>query len=328
MLQHITISQSRYINPSTSERYFKHCRENHIEPRTLQAKTATSTVSAHWLGHETADTVILYLHGGGYTQSANLGNFKYLSRLVKDLNSQRTGRSVSVLFLAYTLVPEATYPTQLQEAAAMLAHLIHDLGFSPSNIILSGDSAGGNLALSLLSHILHAHPNVPAIKLDQGLCGVLLYSPWSGFSTAYSSYSNEKLDMLSPVALRKWSAMLLNKANPTDPETDPGSVSGDAWTEACLNPASWWEGLHKVAHSIFVSFGSDEVLADPIKDLGRELKTGWVDGHGDARRVVFLEAHKEAHIGPIVDIMVPGTQGKKSRTQVAIEEWYKERLQK
>jgi len=281
-------------------------------------------VAAHWLGSPAAEHVVLYLHGGGYTQSANEGNFQYLLRLVRDLNIEKQG-SLAVLILAYTLAPEATHPTQLREAAAALPHLLSKTGRSSSKIFVSGDSAGGNLALALLSHALHPHPDVPAIRLDKPLGGALLYSPWAGFSTDFASFDNVKLDMLTPLALRKWSAMFLDKANTVDSEADPGPISGDAYTESCKNPTTWWNGLHQVVSDVFVTYGSYEVLADPIKELEKHLKAGWADGGGDPSRVVFLEGAKEAHIAPIVDIMTPS--GKvKSSTQIAIEEWYKARL--
>ncbi|KAF1846098.1 uncharacterized protein K460DRAFT_258149, partial [Cucurbitaria berberidis CBS 394.84] len=166
-----------------------------------------------------------------------------------------------------------------------------------------------------------------AVNLERPLGGMLLYSPWAGFSTDYPSFNNEALDMMSPICLRKWSAMFLDKAHPADPEADPGPVSGDAWTEPCLNPASWWSGSHQVVNGIFISYRSYEVLADSIKELEQELKRGWVEGGGDANQVTFVGAPKEAHIGPIQDIMTPGKSSHKSETQVAIEAWYKARLQ-
>lgn len=327
MLERMTIAQSRYLNPSTSARYIAHCKKQNVEPRTLTVQGEGGDIAAHWIGNPEAETVVLYIHGGGYTQPANEGNFQYTERLVKDLNNENGCRSVAVLVLAYTLAPEATHPTQLREAAAVLSHLVTKTGRSASDIIISGDSAGANLALAVLSHLLHPHPDVSAIKLEQPLGGLLLYSPWAAFGTNYQSYDNEKLDMLSPLALRKWSAMFLNKPNSADPEADPGRVSGDAWTEACLNPASWWDGLHRVVSAIFISYGSYEVLVDPIKELEKQLKTGWTDGGGDASQVTVFEGSKEAHIAPIMDIMTPG-KTKKSGTQVAIEAWYKARLQK
>jgi acetyl esterase/lipase len=326
MLERITIPQSRYINPSTSARYVVYCKGNYITPHTIYIDTDNDIkVAAHWLGSSDAETVVLYLHGGGYTQSANEGNFRYMDRLVRDLNSDKGCRSVAVLILAYTLAPEATHPTQLREAAAVLTHLVTNTGRKPSDIFVSGDSAGGNLALALLSHVLHPHPGVRAVKLEQPLGGTLLYSPWAGFATDFPSFSNVTLDMLSPLALRKWSAMFLDKANSTDPEADPGPVSGDAYTEACKNPASWWNGFHRTVGNVFVSYGSYEVLADPIKELERQMKKGWTEGGGDSSRLVFLEGAKEAHISPIVDIMTPGAR-MKSSTQSAIEGWYKARL--
>lgn len=328
MLERITIPQSRYLNPSTSARYLAYCKQRAITPNTITVDVGDgSNVDAHWIGASDVDAVVLYLHGGGYTQSANEGNFQYMNRLVKDLNGKEGVRSVAVLILAYTLAPEATHPTQLREAAAALSYLITNTGRTPSNIFVSGDSAGGNLALALLSHLLHPHPEVPAVKLEEPLGGTLLYSPWAGFSTDYTSYNNIKLDMLSPLALRKWSAMFLNKANSSDPESDPGAVSGDAYTEACKNPASWWNGMHRIVGDVFVSYGGYEVLADPIKELEAQMKKGWVESGGDWDRVVFIGAPKEAHIQPILDVMAPGS-GTKSRTQVAIEKWYAARLQK
>jgi acetyl esterase/lipase len=327
MLNHITIAQSRYLNPSTSECYFTHCKESNITPQTTKVDGESGKAAAHWLGNPDAETVIFYLHGGGYTQPVNPGYFQYISRLIEDLNGEKGSRSVAVLFLAYTLVPEATHPTQLREAATMLSHLITELGRSPSDIFISGDSAGANLAIALLSHLLRPHPEVPAIKLHQPLAGALLYSPWVGFRTDYPSFDNETLDTLAPLALRKWSAMFLNKANPVDPEADPGPVSGDSWTEPCVNDPSWWNGLHNVVGDIFVSYGSYEVLADSIRDWKKQLIAGWAEGGGAASRVTFVETPKESHIAPIVQLMTI-SPAYKSNTQVAIEEWYKLRLKK
>jgi acetyl esterase/lipase len=288
-------------------------------------------VETHWLGTPDAEAVILYFHGGAYTQPASAGHFAYLSQLVQDLNSP-TGnsvksncryRSLSILVLAYSLAPEATHPTQLAQASAVLSHLTKTR--SASSIFLSGDSAGGNLALGLLTHVLHPHPAATVVKLKEPLAGVLVYSPWAGFSTRYKSYeSNETLDMLAPVALRKWSAMFLGQVSPKDAEADPGHVSGDEWTDVVRNDAEWWEGLHSVVDGVFVAYGGNEVLRDPIRELEGKVRSGWVDGGGEGERIVFLEARGEAHVQPIVDFMTPGKG--KSETQRATEEWYMARL--
>jgi acetyl esterase/lipase len=327
MLDHITIPQLRYLFPSTSAQYSAECRRLGLEPNSIEVNVQDRKVAAHWIGSPDAEMVILYFHGGGYVQPANEGNFKHLARLVKDMGSEKACRPIAALMLAYSLAPEAVYPTQLREAAATLSHLVHETGRSPRNIFVSGDSAGGNLAISLLSHLLHPHPDVPAIKLDNSLGGALLLSPWAGFDTTYPSFDNLKLDVLPPRLLRKWSAMFLNKANPTDREADPGPVSGDAWTDACTNPASWWTGLHNVVSDIFVCYGSYEVLADPIKEWEKKLRRGWAESGGKTDRLVFLETAKESHVQPVIDIVSPSA-GTKSETQNAIDAWCKARLQR
>lgn len=325
MLQRLTIAQSRYLNLSTSAQYIRsHCKPQGIGPATVRLSTVDGEVPAHWIGRPDAEVVVLYLHGGGYTQPANEGGFRYLDRLIRDLNSDQKCRSVSVLMLAYTLAPEAVYPTQLRETVAALSYLINDR--LPSNIIIAGDSAGGNLAMSLVSHLLHPRPDVPVVKLEAPLGGLALISPWVSFRTDYPSFANETLDMLAPIALRVWSAMLLDKANPADPEADPGLVGGDAWTEPCSNEAPWWNGLDGVVSDAFIWYGGHEVFRDAIREFEAKLKQGWKEGGGDMSRVVFMESAGEAHVALIVDIMMPGA--KKSDAQVAIEEWFGARLEK
>jgi acetyl esterase/lipase len=328
MLDRITIPQSRYINPSTSATYVAYCKARSIVPATIYVDTNDSgKVAAHWLGNPDAETVILFLHGGAYTQPASSGHFQYMAELIEGLNGQRGYRSVAALMLAYTLAPEATHPTQLREAAAVLAHLVTKTNRKPSDIIVSGDSAGGNLALALLSHVSHPHPDVSAVKLEEPLRGTVLYSPWVGFSTEFESFNEVTLDIMSPLALRKWSAMFLDKADPNDPESDPGPVSGDAYTEACHNPVTWWNGFHETVSDVFVSYGSDEVLADSITELEQQMKKGWAGGGAQPSRVVFVKGKDEAHVYPILESRMPGVKTKCS-TQTAIEEWYKARLLK
>ncbi|KAF2711936.1 alpha/beta-hydrolase [Pleomassaria siparia CBS 279.74] len=168
ILTHITIPQARYLNQTTTQRYHSFCTQQHIEPRTLaiEAKDGTRTVAAHWIGSPDMQTVILYFHGGGYTQPATEGYYKYFTRLVDDLNATAGTKRVAVLVLAYQLAPEATYPTQLQEAATILSYLLTETARSPADIFITGDSAGGGLSLSLLSHILYPHPDVLRIELS------------------------------------------------------------------------------------------------------------------------------------------------------------------
>jgi acetyl esterase/lipase len=62
------------------------------------------------------------------------------------------------------------FPAALQDAVSSL-HYLFDLGIEPSNIVIGGDSAGGNLAVALLRYLEGAPDVAP-------LAGALLWSPW------------------------------------------------------------------------------------------------------------------------------------------------------
>lgn len=281
-------------------------------------------VVAHWIGSSDADVVVLYLHGGGYTQPSTEGYYQYWHRIVRKLNGLGETKSIAVLQLAYTLAPEATYPTQLQEAATVLSHLLKEQGKPASNVILAGDSAGANLLLSLISHLLHPHPVVAPIKLDEPLRAALLFSPWVSFRTDFASFErNAEIDLLVPTMLRRWAAVYLGKSR-EDPESDPGPVYGDPYSDPLTNEAGWWSGMHRVVNDVLVLNGGDEVFADGITEFGRVFKKGWAEGGGDSDKVTATEMPRRAHIDPIMSVMV-SPKGV-FEDQLLVEEWLQARL--
>jgi acetyl esterase/lipase len=82
-----------------------------------------------------------------------------------------------------------------------------------AQIFIGGDSAGGNLALALLSHILHPHPNFEdelRIELPAPLAGAILTSPWVKFPTDDNSVKrNEGSDFICKEAANRWSTAFL-----------------------------------------------------------------------------------------------------------------------
>ncbi|OAG07464.1 alpha/beta-hydrolase [Paraphaeosphaeria sporulosa] len=328
----VQIAHSRYLMPSTTDLYHQFCAANKIAPRSLEVSLPDSkdVVAAHWIGEPDADVVVLYFHGGGYTQAGTEGYLRFWTQTVKDLNTG--SRIMAVLQLAYSLAPEAQYPRQLQESAAVLAHLIA-AERSPSSIILAGDSAGGNMVLSLLSHVLHPHPSgdVARIELNQEkIGGALMISPWVTFSQEHESFTNNRgKDMLSPRQLRRYAGMFL--APSSNPETDPGRVHGDAYTEPLHNDPSWWKGLPRVVSEVLVWSGGNELFADAIADFEWVFREGWCqggdeDGGDECENVVFVQSPERAHIEPILSVMLE--QGVKGKHQTVIEEWMKARLEK
>ncbi|KAJ4357667.1 uncharacterized protein N0V89_002243 [Didymosphaeria variabile] len=209
------------------EQYHKFCATNKISPRPLEVPLPNSddVVSAHWIGDPDADAVVLYFHGGGYAQAGTEGYLRYWTRTVDDLNSG--AKKIAVLQLAYSLAPEAPYPRQLREAAAVLAHLIAS-GRRSSDIILADDSAGGNRLLGLFSYVLHQHSGLNVLKIEGRLRGALLISPWVTFRQDHESFKrNYQTDLMAPRKLRRYAGIYLSPS--ADPEAYPGRVQGDAY---------------------------------------------------------------------------------------------------
>ena len=95
--------------------------------------------------------VLLFIHGGVWI----VGNFENHQRLLRDLV---VGSGQIGVFVEYTPLPKAKFPTQLEESYAALkwvavAEHAQELGADGSRIAVAGNSVGGNMtaALSLMS---------------------------------------------------------------------------------------------------------------------------------------------------------------------------------
>ena len=99
---------------------------------------------AEWVslehGHDRRHAV-LYCHGGGYT----CGQLGY-ARILASKLALCTG--YDVLSFEYRLAPDNPYPAQIEDALTAWDYLMY-MGYGARDIIVAGDSAGGNLALEL-----------------------------------------------------------------------------------------------------------------------------------------------------------------------------------
>jgi acetyl esterase/lipase len=89
--------------------------------------------------------VLLFIHGGVWI----VGNFENHQRLLRDLV---IGSGQIGVFVEYTPVPEAKFPTQLEEsytALTWVAEHAREFGADGSRIAIAGNSVGGNMAAAL-----------------------------------------------------------------------------------------------------------------------------------------------------------------------------------
>lgn len=107
---------------------------------------------------------VMFFHGGGWV----LGDVKTHDRLVREI---AIGVNAAVVFVSYTLAPEARYPSAVEECYSATRY-VHDhaatLNIDPSRLAVVGDSSGGNLAAAVA--LLVAQRGGPSLRLQ-----VLLY---------------------------------------------------------------------------------------------------------------------------------------------------------
>lgn len=139
--------------------------DNWLSPNGLTCVTETTDLAqlpGQWIynrEHSETDTVILYLHGGGFCVHLPTLYNNFAARLATKLNAK-------VLLPDYRLAPEHPYPAAVLDCFRAYRHLLEE-GISPGNIAIAGDSAGGCLTLTTLLQIKQAQLPMPA-------CAVML----------------------------------------------------------------------------------------------------------------------------------------------------------
>lgn len=121
-------------------------------------------------------TVVLHIHGGafvlgdGRTQASGY----FTSKLLKHAGATHV---FCPQYRLSSLPPSATsnpFPAAFQDILTSYLYLIQELGISPKNIILSGDSAGGNLAISFLRFLAEYGSELNIANPS----AAWLWSPW------------------------------------------------------------------------------------------------------------------------------------------------------
>ncbi|MDO7842152.1 alpha/beta hydrolase [Sphingomonas immobilis] len=118
-------------------------------------------------GARDAARTIVHLHGGGYRMGSAAAWRPFAERLAVVTHAR-------VIVPDYALAPEAPFPGALHDAAAVVGAAVADHG----PVVLSGDSAGGGLALALAAALA---PPVP-------LLGLVLLSPWIDLTLSGDSF--------------------------------------------------------------------------------------------------------------------------------------------
>jgi acetyl esterase/lipase len=168
---------------------------------------------------ETAD-VVLHFHGGAYVVGDGRdGDIGFVAAtFLKHANATH------VFTPQYRLSsnPGGRFPAALQDAITAYHHLTRTLGVPASRITISGDSAGGNLALALLRYISE-HGEKTDLPWP---AAVWLWSPWVDVGAAMdkSNIANSPhfyMDYLGPEFGHWGASTFLEHLSPEDPYVCP-----------------------------------------------------------------------------------------------------------
>jgi acetyl esterase len=148
--------------------------------------------------------VVVYYHGGGWV----IGSLETHDGVCRHL-AARSG--AAVLSVDYRLAPEAKFPVAVQDSYDALVWLFENgtaLGLDVSRIVVSGDSAGGNLAAAVA--LLARDNDGPAIALQ-----ALLY-PATNMHTTSASHAEFTQHLLTPQAVEWFQQHYLRDAADKD----------------------------------------------------------------------------------------------------------------
>lgn len=230
--------------------------------------------------------VAMHIHGGAFV----LGD----------------GRSAATGFLGRTFVEHARFdavfapqyrlsgyggrdpfPAALQDALTCYLYLVRTLDVSPRAITISGDSAGGNLAVALLRYLERF-----GARLDVPRPGrAVLVSPWvqpsAALRTAYDSWDLARTDFL-PASFIRWGA----EAYLLQARHAEGGLDVDDDAAAAAAPGDKNEWVDALGHPfatrvpVFLTWADKEILSVDCEAWAREMRSV---GDGEWYFVVNIE---------------------------------------
>jgi len=198
---------------------------------------------------ERPDIVIYYIHGGGLTMGSSHFYLEFLLAWASVLRSSGF-QNPAIFALEYTLVPDESYPFQLHETLAGYNYVLSRTE-DPGSIVVSGDSAGALLVLSMLLYL------GTKARSEKPLFAALL-SPWTHLISDVNI--NTASDFLDSDVLNVYGRQYAGSEDPHDPLISPGD---------CEDTALWAESMPRQGVGFY--YGSEEVFVPCIEGLSKRL---------------------------------------------------------
>ena len=239
--------------------------------------TTYGGVDGYWVHADGASTerIGVMLHGGGYIIGSAKGYRAYAAEVSRATNAR-------VFVPEYRLAPEHPFPAALNDACAVLAAAIDDVG--PQSCFAIGDSAGGGLVLSSLMELHSAEAPMPGC--------IVLVSPLVDLTVTNRSF--EERAHLDPIVSRKGieraASLYLNGRGPDEAPAAFPMLADLGWLPPCL-----------------LLVGGAEVLFDDSRNLADKLRHDGAD-------VDYREYEEMVHVWTLFSSFLP--EGREALSQI------------
>lgn len=202
-------------------------------------------VPCEWLIPENSppDQALLYLHGGGFVYGLTPPHLEMVAYLAKTMGMR-------ALMVDYRLGPQNPYPAPLDDCVTAYRWLLkHDI--AGQNMVIAGDSAGGNLTITTMMKLRDSAQPLPA--------AAACLSPVADLSDRGIPVEEVRDPLLHPKAMRLFSESYVAHNDPHQPLISP--AYGD------------WHTLPP----LLVHAGEDEILREDAVHIEELAKAAGVD---------------------------------------------------
>lgn len=266
------------------------------------------------------EKVLYRLHGGAYIQlsahptdpTANIAH-----GILK--HSRSITRTFSIeyrLSTAEPYKPEHPFPAALLDAIAGYNYLVNEIGFDSSDIIIVGDSAGGNLALALIRYMRDHQQYHPDLRLPRLPAGLVLLSPWADLGRSHEGPNTSLANFYSCDYTGARAAERFSYAK----HAFLGPFGfGFAERSVYISPASlnpWVGARFEGFPRTLICSGGAEPLLDSIRSLLWKMERDMGSGSGEGQ-VCYHEAKDSLHD----HLVFPWHEPENGETLTIIADW-------
>ena len=195
-----------------------------------RAAVSADGVPCEWLipQNSAKDQVLLYLHGGGFVYGMTPPHLQMVAYLAKKAG-------IRSLMVDYRLGPDHPFPAALDDCVTAYRWLLKQ-GISAQNIVVAGDSAGGNLTITTMMKLRDSGEPLPA--------AAACLSPVADLTERSNAFREVRDPLLPPKAVTIYHTAYVAQNDARNPLISP--AFGD------------WHGLPP----LLVHAGEDEILRE------------------------------------------------------------------